>query len=100
TLEAFKRLGGIEQCGAAAGHDAFLDCGAGGMEGVIDAILAFLDLDLCRSADLDDRNAAGELGETLLQLLDIIFAVAILDLRPDGIAPALDRFRIAGTIDE
>ena len=69
ALEAFERLGRVEQRGAAAGDDAFLDRGAGRVERVVDAVLALLDLDLGRAADLDHRNAAGQLGQPLLQLL-------------------------------
>ena len=69
ALEALERLGRVEQRGAAAGDDAFLDRGAGRVERVVDAVLALLDLDLGRAADLDHGNAAGELGETLLELL-------------------------------
>ena len=36
---------GIQQGDAAAGDDAFLDCGAGRVKGVIDAGLAFLQFD-------------------------------------------------------
>ncbi len=54
---------------AAARDDAFLDRGAGRMHRVVNAILALLDLDLGRTADADDRNAAGQLGQTLLRLL-------------------------------
>src|SRR5439155_858063 len=60
------RLGGLQQHDSAARHDAFLDRGAGGVERVVDAILALLHLDLGGAADLDDRHAAGELGQPLL----------------------------------
>src|SRR5207342_2033398 len=52
ALQALKSLGGIEQRNAAARDDAFLDRGAGRVERVINAILALLDLDLGRTADL------------------------------------------------
>ena len=47
---------------AAAGDNAFFDRGAGRVHGVLDTILAFLDLDLGRAADTDDRDTAGQLG--------------------------------------
>src|SRR5690606_11924745 len=59
--EAVERLGRIEQGGAAARYDAFLDRGAGRVERVVDTVLAFLHLDFGCAADLDHRNAAGEL---------------------------------------
>ena len=68
-LEALERLDGAQQRHAAARHDAFLDGGAGRMQRVVDAVLALLHLDLGGAADLDDGDAAGELGQPLLQLL-------------------------------
>ena len=91
ALEALERLGGVEQRGAAARDDAFLDRGAGRVERVVDAILALLDLDLGRAADLDHGNAAGELGETLLELLAVIVAGGVLDLLADRFGAGLDR---------
>ena len=80
-LRPVERLGGVEQSDAAAGDDAFLDRGAGRVERVVDAVLALLDLDLGGAADLDHGNAAGELGEALLELLLVIVAGGVLDLR-------------------
>ena len=91
ALEAVERLGGVEQRGAAARNNAFLDRGAGRMERVVDAVLALLHLDLGRAADLDHGNAAGELGETLLELLAVIVAGGVLDLLADRIDAGLDR---------
>src|SRR3546814_20245863 len=61
-------LGCIEQRGAAARDNAFLNRGAGGMERVVDAVLAFLDLDFGGPANLDHGHAAGQLGEAFLEL--------------------------------
>ena len=68
-LELLQRLDGVEERDAAAGDDAFLDRGAGRVHRVVDAILALLDLDLGGAADTDDRDAARELRQPLLQLL-------------------------------
>ena len=100
AVHALERLGGVEQSGAAAGDDAFLDRGAGGVERVVDAVLALLDLDLGRAADLDHGNAAGELGETLLELLLVIVAGGVLDLLADRLDPALDLVALAGAVDD
>ena len=81
ALHALERLGGVEESDAAAGNDAFLDRGAGRVERVVDAVLALLDLDLGRAADLDHGDAAGELGKALLELLLVIVAGGVLDLR-------------------
>ena len=61
-------------------------------------MLALLELDLGRCAGLDDGNAAGQLGQALLQLLAVVVGVGVLDLariwltRPSmlGVAGALD----------
>ena len=90
AVQALERLGGVEQSDAAARDDAFLDRGAGRVERVVDAVLALLDLDLGRAADLDHGDAAGELGEALLELLLVIVAVGVLDLLADRLDPALD----------
>jgi hypothetical protein len=37
------------------------------MHGVVNPVLALLDLDLGRAADADHGDAAGELGQPLLQ---------------------------------
>src|ERR1700747_3285716 len=71
-------LGGTEQGDAAARQDAFLDSRAGCMHRVINAVLAFLHLDLGRAADADHRDAARELGETLLQLLTVVVRGGLL----------------------
>ena len=69
SLTSVERLGRAQQRDAAARHDALLDRGAGRVERVVDAVLLLLDLDLGRAADADHRDAAGELGQPLLQLL-------------------------------
>jgi hypothetical protein len=53
------------------------------MHGVVDAVLALLDLDFRRAADADDAHAARELRETLLQLLAVVVRGGLLDLRLD-----------------
>ena len=67
---------------------------------VVDAILLLLDLDFGRAADADDRNAAGELGQTLLQLLLVVVGGGLLDLRLDLGDAALDVGLLAGAVDD
>ena len=76
------RLGAQERH-AASRNDAFLDRGLGRVHRVVDAVLLLLHLDLGRAADPDHRDAAGELGETLLQLLLVVVRGRVLDLRLD-----------------
>jgi hypothetical protein len=50
------------------------------VSGVFDAVLLLLQLDLGRGADLDDGNAAGQLGQALLELLAVVVGVGVVDL--------------------
>ena len=72
AVETGQDLAGMDQGGTATGHDTFLYGGAGGVQGVIDAVLALLHLDLGRAADADYRNAAGQLGQAFVQFLLVI----------------------------
>src|SRR5712671_8126947 len=93
-------FGGAQECDAAAWQDAFLDCGTGGVHRVVDTILALLHLDLGGPADADHRDAAGELGETLLELLAVIVRRGLLDLRLDLGNASLDVGLLAGAVDD
>ncbi len=81
--DAFEHLRRVQQRRTTAGDDALFDGRAGRVQRVVDAVLALLHLDLGRTADLDHGHAAGELGETLLELLTIVDAGGVLDLRTD-----------------
>ena len=74
---------GVHQRRAAAGDDALLDRRASRRDGVLDAVLLLLELDLGGRADLDHTHAAGQLGETLLELLAVPVGVGVLDLGLD-----------------
>ena len=82
-LEPVERRVGLQQRRAAAGDDALLDRRTGRRERVLDAVLLLLELDLGRGADLDDGDAAGQLGEALLELLAVVVGGGLLDLRLD-----------------
>ena len=88
------------QGGAATGDDAFLDGRADGADRVLDAVLLLLELDLGGRADLDDGDAAGQLGEALLELLAVPVGVGVLDLRLDLRDAALHVVLGAGAIDD
>jgi hypothetical protein len=68
---------------AAAGDDALLHRRAGVGDGVLDAVLLLLELDLGGRPDLDHANAPGQLGQPLLELLAVVVGVGVLDLGPD-----------------
>lgn len=64
--------GGLEESGTTTGEDTLLNGSAGGVQGVNDTVLLLADLNLRGTADLDDGNTAGELSETLLELLLLV----------------------------
>ena len=68
--------------------------------GVLDAVLLLLELDLGGGADLEDGDAAGQLGEALLELLAVVVGVGVLDLGLDLVDPALDVVLVAATLDD
>jgi hypothetical protein len=74
---------GLDERDATTGDDALLDGRLRVADGVLDAVLALLELDLGGRTRLDDGDAAGELGEALLQLLAVVVAVGVLDLALD-----------------
>src|SRR6202023_1255812 len=90
----------VDERDAAAGNLTLLECRASGLESVLDAVLLLFHLRLGRSADLDDGDAAGQLCETLLELLAIEVGIGVLDLRLQLLDPSLDRVGLAGTIDD
>src|SRR5690606_29391437 len=99
-LDIVQRLGRAQQRDAATGKNAFLHGRTGRMQGVVDAVLLLLDLDLGRTANADDGHAAGQLGETLLQLLAVVVGSGFLDLLLDLIDTTLDLGLLAGAVDD
>jgi hypothetical protein len=97
---AATALAGPHQGGAATGDHALLDGRTSGRDGVLDAVLLLLQLHLGGGADLDDGNAAGQLGQALLQLLAVPVRVGVVDLGLDLVDPALDVVVLAGTVDD
>ena len=78
------------ETGAAAGDDALGDRGTGRVQGILDASLLLLELRFAARADVDLSHAAGQLGETLLELLAVVVAVGAVDFRSNLVASALD----------
>src|SRR5690606_30929739 len=85
---------------ATTGDDALLDGRLRVADGVLDAVLALLELDLGGRTRLDDGDAAGELGEALLELLAVVVAVGVLDLATDLGHATLDLRRVARALDD
>src|SRR6204780_4745292 len=100
TLELVERLLGTDQRYTAARHHAFLDRGTGGVQRIFDAGLLFLHLDLGGCADLDYRHAAGQFGNSLLQLLLVVVGGGFLDLLADRLDARLDVGRLAVAGDD
>ncbi len=82
-LEVVERRLRADERDAAAGDDALFDGRARRVQRVFDAGLLLLHLGLGGRADLDDRDAADELREALLELLAVVVARRVLDLRAD-----------------
>ncbi|PRD36849.1 UNVERIFIED_CONTAM: hypothetical protein NCL1_07485 [Trichonephila clavipes] len=100
ALEVGQGRQRTDQRGAAASDDTGLDSGAGGVQGVIDAILLFLQLDFGGGTDLDHGHAAGQLGHAFLQLFLVVVAGGVLDLDADLRHAGFDVGGIAGAIDD
>ena len=70
------------------------------MHRVIDTILTLLHLDLGRTADADNGNAASQLGKALLQLLTIIIGSGLFCLRANLRTACLDLVLLPNAIDD
>jgi hypothetical protein len=70
------------------------------VQGVLDARLLLLHLDFGCRTDLDQGNAASELGNALLQLFLVVVAGRGFDLRADLLDACLDVGADAGTVDD
>src|SRR6266704_606444 len=100
ATEVVEAGGQVHQGAAATGDDAFLDGRPGGGDGVLKAVLLLLELDLGRGADAQDGDAAGQLGQPLLQLLPVPVGVGVLDLVADLPDPVLDLRLVAGRVHD
>src|SRR4029450_13387671 len=80
-LQVLERLGSsLNERDTTAGDDALLNRRLGVANGILDAVLPLLQLDLSGRPALDPRDAAGGLAQPLLQLLAVIVGVRVLDL--------------------
>jgi len=67
---------------------------------IVNARSLFLHLHLGRRADFDQRHAAGQLGDALLQFLTIVVAGGFVDLLADILDAPFDLLGVAGAIDD
>src|SRR6266540_2947305 len=99
-VDLVQRVLRPQQGHAAAGDDALLHRRAGVGDGVLDAVLLLLELDLGGRADLDHAHPTGQLREPLLELLAVVVGVGVLDLGLDLVDAALDVVLAAGALDD
>src|SRR6266498_3528453 len=99
-VDLVQRVLRPQQGHAAAGDDALLHRRAGVGDGVLDAVLLLLELDLGGRADLDHAHPTGQLREPLLELLAVVVGVGVLDLGLDLVDAALDVLFAAGALDD
>src|SRR6185503_3252284 len=99
-LELLERRQRADERHAAARDDALFDGRARRVQRVLDASLLLLHLGLGGRADLDDRDAADELRQPLLQLLAIVVARGLLDLRANLLHARLDVGLLARALDD
>ena len=92
-LQLLQRDRSAQQRNATARHDAFLDGCASGMQGVFDAGLFLFHLGFGGGTDFDDRHAAGQLRQALLQFLAVVVRGSLFDLGAELLDPALDVLR-------
>src|SRR5699024_9942101 len=92
--------GGVHQGSTATGDDSLLDGRTGRRDGVLQAVLLLLELDLGGGTDPQDGHASGELGRTLLQLLPAPVAFAGLALVTDRTDASRAPGLLTGTIHD
>ena len=90
----------MEQRYAAASNDALFDSRAGCLQGVLDAALLLFELSLGSSANAQHGNAAGQLGQALMQLLAVEVGVGVLHFGLDLVDAVLDSSLVAVAIDD
>src|SRR5690606_19610468 len=100
TLELGDGLQRAHQGNTAARHHAFFNGCTGSVQGVFDASLLLFHLDFGTGTDLDHGNTAGQLGQTLLQLLFVVVGSGVFDLLADLRNAGFDVGLLASTVDD
>jgi hypothetical protein len=100
SFQLLQHLLGADVGHTAARHDAFLHGSAGGMQGIVHAVLLLLHLHLGGGADVEHGHTAGQLGQALLQLLLVVVAGGGLDLGLDLVHTPGDVGLLAGAVHD
>src|SRR5579863_381335 len=100
TLEVLERTLGADQRHTAARHHALFHRSASRVQRVFDAGLLLFHLDLGGGSYLDHGDAAGELGNPLLQLLLVVVGGGLFGLLTDRLDARLDVGGLAVTVDD
>ena len=93
-------MGCLKQGNPAASDNALFHSGLSVTDGILDAVLAFLQLHLGGGANLNHGHATGQLSQALMQLLAVVFGIGVLDLGADLVHPALDLVLGAGAFHD
>src|ERR1043166_1020965 len=99
-LELLDGRDAAEKCSAAAGNDALLHGRASSVHSVLNTSLLFLELGFGSRSDLDDCDAADQLGEALLQFLAVIVRSGVVHLLTDLLDAAFDFAGLTATFND
>ena len=100
ALEVLESLDGTDICYAASGKVTFLYSCTGGVKGVFHAVFLLLHLNLGGCTYVENRNAAGEFAETLLEFLAVVVGGGGGNLLADKLCAGVDFFLAAGSADD
>ena len=93
----------MDEGGATTGDDALLDRCTSRGDSILDAVLLLVELDLGGRTHANDTHTAGELGNTLLELLAVPFGVGVVVLSTQlgdaSLDVGLDGHRVEGAAD-
>src|SRR6266699_1670563 len=98
-MQAIQRFDSIQQGHATAGYHTLFDACASSGKRILNTRLTVFQFNLGASADLNKRYAAGQLRQALLELLTIIVAGRLFDLRLDLADASLDFCRLTLAFD-
>jgi hypothetical protein len=90
ALDLTSVLTCAQQGDATAGHNAFFNRSAGGVQRIFNAGFFLFHFDFGGSANLDQCNTAGQLGNALLQLFTVVVAGCFFDLNANLLDACFD----------